>query len=145
MRFSKITLKIVSQLSWLERYTDNVEVPSSNLGGTTSSTEAFAKGDRQSKSGNQLSWLEHLPCTQGVNGSNPLFSTKVNRCSRIVLIDKRLVSQQGLEHPALVAGGSTVRIRYSPHRLAISCQPLAIGLGKQRVDNQKSNAKAANG
>ena len=27
--------KTVSQLSWLERYTDNVEVPSSNLGGTT--------------------------------------------------------------------------------------------------------------
>ena len=25
----------VSQLSWLERYTDNVEVPSSTLGGTT--------------------------------------------------------------------------------------------------------------
>ena len=26
----------VPQLSWLERYTDNVEVPSSSLGGTTS-------------------------------------------------------------------------------------------------------------
>ncbi len=25
--------------------------------------------------GDQLSWLEHLLCKQGVNGSNPLFST----------------------------------------------------------------------
>ena len=27
--------------------------------------------------GNQLSWLEHLPCTQGVAGSNPTFSTRL--------------------------------------------------------------------
>ena len=33
--------KTVSQLSWLERYTDNVEVPSSTLGGTTQISSKF--------------------------------------------------------------------------------------------------------
>ena len=28
--------------------------------------------------GDQLSWLERLPCTQQVNGSTPLFSTRVS-------------------------------------------------------------------
>ena len=59
----------VLQLSWLERYTDNVEVGSSTLPGTTK------KSKQMSIQGNQLSWLEHLPCTQGVIGSTPIFST----------------------------------------------------------------------
>ena len=72
-----IVLKTVLQLSWLERYTDNVEVGSSSLPGTTK--EIAIEEILEADAGNQLSWLEHLPCTQGVKGSNPLFSTEEMR------------------------------------------------------------------
>ena len=36
--------------------------------------------------GDELSWLEHLLCKQGVNGSNPLFST---RNEYIDILEKR--------------------------------------------------------
>ena len=57
------------ELSWLERTTDNREVGgSSPLGPTTKIVERRRGGLAQLE--------EHLLCKQGVNGSNPLISTK---------------------------------------------------------------------
>ena len=39
--------------------------------------------------GDELSWLEHLPCTQGVIGSNPISSTK-NNGEVIDMMDKQI-------------------------------------------------------
>ena len=64
----------------------NVEV-----GRGTNNNVAIAKTYQQfNKSeicneGDQLSWLEHLPCKQGVIGSNPIFSTRIFRNSKNIL------------------------------------------------------------
>ena len=38
--------------------------------------------------------LEHLPCTQGVKGSSPLFSTKDDK--RVILIENKGINKTGL-------------------------------------------------
>ena len=58
--------------------------------------------------GNQLSWLERLPCTQEVKGSTPLFSTvfetefksydwsqKQQLCTRILKKAKQIIDING--------------------------------------------------
>ena len=57
-----------------------MEVGSSTLPGTT-----------EKRKGDELSWLEHLLCKQGVNGSNPLFSTSPARGRKeiIDMLDKK--------------------------------------------------------
>ena len=60
--------------------------------------------------------LEHLPCTQGVIGSSPIFST--NNDKRIIIQNKKRENnksaQADLEHPDFHRESSSVRARYSP-------------------------------
>ena len=42
---------------------------------TGNAPESWKQEKIRTFTGDQLSWLEHLPCTQGVIGSNPLSST----------------------------------------------------------------------
>ena len=60
--------------------------------------------------------LEHLPCTQGVIGSSPIFST--NNDKRIIIQNKKRENNKSaqayLEHPDFHRESSSVRARYSP-------------------------------
>ena len=52
---------------------DGLRAPLSATAVTAAPSRAPA--DFAADMGDELSWLEHLLCKQGVNGSNPLFST----------------------------------------------------------------------
>ncbi len=101
--------------------------------------------------GVQLSWLEHLPCKQGVNGSNPFISTikwahsSVGQSTRLISV--RSMVRVHLSPPAVQTAGlkclrpwshkQIVDLRHLSPPTRLAKVLLKVGLKTERKENRR--------